>query len=375
MKRFGITILTVLLGGFLLAAAIMGLFRRTELDEQPGLERIAVSVTNPRIDRLQEMIRYLGTVEGENDALLSFRVGGTIADVHVVEGQYVGGGQRLAELDQPEAYARVDRARTELARRETNLQHWTQELEIDDRLLVEGAVSRERRDRTKLSFENAVSERNAAKAALDESIGMAAATVLRASYPGVVGRVERKASETVLPGQNVLQLNSGRKRVRVDALEGDLARGISTGTPALLTAGTCPETMAHVTLVDATVSEPFGSVRVFLGFTSDCIANLPTGSTASVTFILELETSAIFVPISAIDLRGGSARLFRVAENQIAEPVSVKVGQQRADWQEVRGPVESTDLIVYSGTTNLESGASVWIARRLSSNTQDRRNR
>lgn len=328
---------------------------------------VAVSVTHPVTDTVFHGARYLGVVEGTGDAPLSFRVSGTIARLYAHEGEGVAAGQVLAELASPETAARLERARMEHARAEANLQHWERELGIDKRLYEKGAVPRSKLDQTQLAHENALRGLGAARAGVEEAAGLAGAAVLRAPRGGVVGRIERSAGETVMPGQPVLLLSAGARRVRADVLEKDRARGIRQGSRARLDIEACPDVPGEVARVDAAVRAPLKSVRVYVDVPEACLAGLPAGAEVPVTFLLQPEAGATLVPVSAIDLRGGSPRVFRIGSGLAAEAVPVELGLQQGDWQQVRGALSQEDRIVVTGTTNLQPGTRVQVAGELAS--------
>lgn len=356
MKR--ILIITAVAATVLLAllAGAAALFKEESAASKPSILPIAVSVAMPTTEAIYEEIGYLGTIEGAADAALSFRIAGTIVAVHVREGDAVRQGDRLATLDQPEMKARLDRARAELDKAETNLSHWKTELAIDDRLLAKGAVSRSRRDQTKLAYDNAERARNAAAASVEEAAGAASAAILRSPQSGVVGRVERKAGETVMPGQPVVSINAGERRVRVDVLENDISRGIASGTETLVTSASCGEVVGQVGQIEAAARGPFRSVRTYVNLPPNCLRDEPSGATIVVTFRIRHEADATMLPASAIDLRTGSPRIFRVAKDERAEPVAVELGVEHGAAREVRGDIGPDDLIVVSGATNIEPG-------------------
>lgn len=332
------------------------LFKQESSGSEPTELRIAVSVAQPTTEAVFEEIGYLGSIEGAADAELSFRIGGTIAAVFVGEGDVVRRGDALAALDQPEMKARLDRARAELANAEANLSHWKSELEIDERLLAKGAVSRSRRDQTKLAYENAGRARSAAAASVDEAAGAASAAVLRAPHSGVVGHVERTSGETVMPGQPVVRINAGERRVRVDVLEHDIAKGVTSGTETLVDTRSCGQVAGRVIQLDTAVRGPFRSVRTYVDAPPSCLRDEPAGATIPVTFRIGYQEDATIVPAAAIDLRTGSPRVFRVAKDERAEPVAVELGLRQGTTQQVHGDLGPGDLVVVSGATNIEAG-------------------
>lgn len=366
-KKKKIIGISAALGLLVLLGALGMSARQTPEVEALPEPPVAVSVTRPATDTVFHVARYLGVVEGEDDAPLSFRVSGTIARLYIQEGQRVAAGQLLAELALPESAARLERARMELAKAEANLLYLERERGIDQRLYEKGAIPRSKLDQTQLAYEQALRGRGAARAGVEEAAGLAGAAQLRAPRAGVVGRIDRATGETVMPGQPVLLLNAGARRVRADVLERDRGRGIRQGSPARLTTPTCRDVPGEIVRVDAAVRAPLQSVRVYTTFPEACLAGLPAGAEVPVTFLLQPEVGATLVPISAVDLRGGAPRVFRIGPGQTAEAVPVALGLQQGEWQQVRGALSPEDRVVISGTTNLQPGARVQVAEELDS--------
>ena len=321
--------------------------------------RVPVRVSAPERDTAWTLLPYRGTLEGDRDAALSFRMGGEVARVHVREGERVSAGALRAELDASELEAALGRAQAELARARTQEAHWEGELEVDERLFQVGAVSRSRLEATRLSYRSAALAREGAEAALAEVRARADGTRLRAPHPGTVSRIDLAEGEAVVPGRPVLTLSGGEHRVRVEVLERDRARGIRTGVPAAVSAPGCPAGEGRVTLVDAAARPPFGSVRVYLTPEGPCFQGLSPGAPVEVTFRLEGAPDALFVPLSAVDFRGGTPRVFRVTAAETVEAVPVVLRSQRGDLQEVEGALGLGDRIVVVGATNLRPGDPV----------------
>ena len=314
---------------------------------------VPVQVRAPVQDTAWLDLPYRGTVEGDRDATLSFRLAGEVVWIHGGEGGEVAAGALLAELDASELDAALARARAELQRARAQEAHWEGEVEVDERLFQAGAVSQSRLEATRLSHRSAVLGREGAEAAVTEIEARKEGARIRASHTGIVSQVEIAVGEGALPGQPVLTLSGGERRVRVEVLEGDLARGIRLGTPVTLGEARCG---GRVSRVDAAARPPFGATRVYVAPDGPCLDDRSPGASVTVTFHLEGVGDALFVPLSAVDFRGGAPRVFRVSDEDTAEAVPVTLGSQRGDLQEIRGELGPGDRIVVTGATNLRPG-------------------
>ncbi len=353
-NRIVLVSLTLLLVAGLGAVALRTLVRPPPPESRDL--RVAVRVEAPERDTAWTLLSYRGTLEGDRDATLSFRMGGEVARVHAREGEKVSAGDLLAELDVSELEAALARVRAELERARAQEAHWEGELEVDARLLEAGAVSRSGLEATRLSHRSALLAREGADAAVAEIEARRTGARIRAPQPGTVTRVEVAEGEGVLPGQSVLTLSGGERRVRVEVLERDRTRGIEPGTPASLGDERCP---GRVTRVDAGARPPFGAIRVHVAPEGSCLEGRAPGTSVAVTFHLAGPADALFVPLSAVDFRGGTPRTFRITAEERAEAVPVTLGSQRGELQQVEGDLDSRDRVVVAGVTNLRPGDRV----------------
>lgn len=333
---------------------------------RPGPEPLAepgIPVEVRALERDTAWVRlpYRGTLEGERDATLSFRMGGEVARVYVRQGEEAAAGSLLAELTDTELEAALAKAGSELARARAQEAHWEGELEVEERLFKAGAVSRSRLEATRLSHRTSVLAREGAEAAVTEIEARRDGARIRASHSGVVGRVEVSEGEGVMPGQPILTLTGGEQRARVEVLERDRVRGILPGTLAHLAAVGCGSGEGRVTTVDAAARPPFGATRVYVAPVEPCFGALPPGTSVEVVFQVEGRHDALFVPLSAVDFRGGTPRVFRLADNGTVEAVPVTLGTQRGDLQEIQGELEPRDRIVVVGAANLRPGDRVQV--------------
>lgn len=355
------------LGGLLAASLVLALFvwaGWTALSPPPAARPApppAVRVDTPTVQSVEETARYLATLEGRADAALAFRVSGTIGAVHVRDGETVRAGQRLATLAAPEVQDRVERARAQLARAEANVDHWTEELAIDERLYEKGAIAQMKRDQTALQLTNAERERDAAAASLREAQHTAEAHVLTTPRQGVIGQVNREAGETVMPGQPIVHLNAGTHRLRIDVLAQDRRRGLERGSPVHVDAPACAGSAGAITQIETATRPPFESVRAYASVPGDCLADWSTGSTVAVHLVLDREEDALLVPQSAIDRRGAAPRVFRITADTTAQAVPVVPGLRTGDHQQVTGALQPSDRIVVTGASRLTPGMRVHI--------------
>ena len=152
--------------------------------------RVATVVAAPSADAGAAI--YVGTIEEEASASLSFPVPGTVARTFADEGQRVRQGQLLAELDPRDIQLQVSADRSAYEEARSQLQRM-------QRLLEHEAVSQQ-------EFEASRTRYAQARSAYDNSLDMLKETKLRAPFASVVERKYVDNYERVQAGQTIVRV-------------------------------------------------------------------------------------------------------------------------------------------------------------------------
>ncbi|MFH5833385.1 efflux RND transporter periplasmic adaptor subunit [Halalkalibaculum sp. DA384] len=338
--------------------------RDTNLTQQNG--GVAVEVTRPTVKTVADHLPYLGTVAGTKDGTLSFRTGGTLNEINVEEGEAVKQGMLLAAVSVPELDARRRRAKSEFRKAQSSKVFWEREVTTDSTLYEEGAISQTAFNKTAFNYEQVLSGYYAAEAALDEIQERIAQTQLEAPANGRIGSIMIREGSNIGPSQPVFFFHQGQPVIYADVLEQDLRKGIKEGTPVSAELQNKMVT-GRVERIDYQAKPPFRSVRVFTSFPDSALAGRPPGAGISLTFEVNRQEDALLVPVSSVDLRGDTPRLFKVNNQMEAEALPVELGIQLGEYRQVKGNVSPTDRIISSGVSNVKPGDRVEIARKLTS--------
>ena len=152
--------------------------------------RVGTIVVTPSSDI--DAALYVGTIEEETSAALSFPVAGTVARTYADEGQRVQQGQLLAELDPRDIELQVSADRSAFEEARSQMQRM-------QRLLEHEAVSRQ-------EFESAQTRFAQAKSAYENSLDLLKETKLRAPFASVVERKFVDNYERVQAGQSIVRV-------------------------------------------------------------------------------------------------------------------------------------------------------------------------
>lgn len=370
-KKDILTIFAIALVGAVTALWLTSSSTSATEQEENALQQesaVAVEVSRPFVKTLATNLPYLGTVAGTKDGFLSFRTGGTLNAIQVEEGDSVQKGQLLATVSVPEFDAQYERAKSEFDKAESSKVFWEREVATDSTLYKEGAISQTAFNKTAFNYEQAVSSFNAAQAALREVQERKKQTRMRAPADGKIGSIEIREGSNVGPRQPIFFFHQGEKIIYADILEQDIRKGIQKETPVTMTLDNGETAIGKVERIDSQAKPPFRSVRAFIAFPDTAIGDRPSGAGVSLTFVINEQKNALLVPVSSVDLRENSPRVFKVSDQQKAEAIPVELGIQQGDYQQVRGSVRSSDKIISSGIGNVESGDRVEIIRDITSN-------
>lgn len=360
-------ILTILSWAFFSTALITGLTGSAGTDTDPEETETAdsrpvpVEVIHPAKDHISRIIPYLGTVKGDDDGHLSFRIQGTLAEIHVQEGQKVRRGEVLATLSVPEMDAQLRRAESEFERSEAAKVFWESELQTDRTLFNEGAIARTVLDKTAFNFEQALGSYNAAAAAVTEVQKRLELATLTAPAPGIIGSILVQEGVNVGPNQPVFFFNSGRPVIFAEVLEQDIRQGISVGTIVTAEDSAGNPVAGRVERMDFQAKPPFRTVRVFVTLPEPVLSDRPSGAGIPLDFHVNRQEHALMVPLSAIDLRDRDPRVLRVTDRSIAEAVPVELGLESGELRQISGRISESDRIISSGITNVVPGDRVRI--------------
>ena len=313
---------------------------------------------------------YVGAIEEESSAALSFPVAGTVARTFADEGRRVGKGHLLAELDPPSARRTFEAAEAALNQAKDACARLKQLydaeslpeikwVEAQTRLRqAESAygIARKNLDDCKLyaPFTGVIGKRQGvAKKNLEDCS-------LYAPFSGVVGQRRISAGETALPGVPVLTLlEVGRVKVRFSVPEQEIARlgadsRIGVGVAALgdrvfpagkIEKGAVANPAAHTYDVRATLDNAAGEL-------------LP-GMVCRVTVSPAESAEEIAVPLRAVQQAGDGSRFVWTVRGDSAVRTAVTTGRLVNNGIVLTGGVAAGDRIVVDGMQKIGEGSKV----------------
>jgi RND family efflux transporter MFP subunit len=308
----------------------------------------------PVADRLEA----IGTIDPWARVTPGTKILGRVASVPVREGERVGAGQVLAELEDADLRAAVDQAKAGLAMSEAQLENASvQHARIVD-LHARGSVTAKNLEDATAAFrvaEAAVRQAEANLAAAEVTLGYARVRSPRAGWM-TERRVE--AGDMAAPGQPMFVVEDlSRVRVRASIPESDVV-GLEPGREAEVEVDVLDRSWKA--RLDRLVPSGDARSRTYeaLVFVDNDDGALKSGMFARVSFPTG-SRRALLVPESAIVRRGALDGLFVTGQDGIARLRWVRLGPSREGSAEVVSGLDEGETYLPAPPAGLGDGTPV----------------
>jgi RND family efflux transporter MFP subunit len=362
-----------------------------------------------------------GYVVARRRAVVSAKIQGRLAELHVEEGARVAEGEVFARLESADFEAAVTRARAQLMQADAQIAgakaligsaeagvtraaadraEAERQLQVAERLakeeilptdqldaarsrlkVAEAALGQARAEqqRARADLERATAERARARADVGYNEALLQNTVIRAPFTGTVVRKMAEVGESVAPippgvnistasGAIVALADLDTLEVEVDVAEANVAR-LQPQHPADVIVEAFPERKYKGVLrqVIPTADRTRATVMVKVTIL-DKDTNLKPEMSAKVTFVEPAQAPAtaaservVVVPQSAVVTRDGASHVFTVVGN-VVESKAVTVGPRREDGVVISEGLDGSEVIVAEPPDSLEAGDRVKVS-------------
>ncbi len=300
-----------------------------------------------------DVIEVTGTVEAIDDAMLSAQTNGPVTMLLDL-GAQVNAGQPVAKIDAEEAEAAVEQA-------EAQYQLAQDRFERQEPLFRDSIIS-------PLEFEQVRSERNQARASLQQAKKRLANTILEAPFSGTIEERFLEVGEQAAPGTQVARLVNTR-RVKVTAgIPERYANDIEVGTAVQLDFrryGAGVRT-ADVTFVGNTI-DPESRTFTVEATLSNENRTLKPEMGAKLRVTRSVLDSALVLPRTAVIRDETGTHVYVVDRSDttaIARDRDISLGPETSGQIVVTSGLSTGDEVITVGQTNVSDGAPVEVANR-----------
>ena len=360
-----LAIVLVVIVGFRVAKNIMGRSEQANKSRQGNV--VSVIAEHPKRQTVVPKIRFSGTLSPIWQADVAAKVDGRIERVLVAEGQAVAAGQDLVVLEQQDMSAAYLAAEGAYVDAQTNLEKTAIDLDRAEKLLREGAISREAVDNLRFANANAAAKLDAAQGALDAAQSKLGGTTVSTPRAGIIQKRYYQEGYYAKVGTALFNIaDISTLLAKIDVPEGYVASVAPGGVvdftiPSM--AGDDKKARGTITRV-APVAD--SASRTFEAEVSidNRDGRLKGGVYADAVITTKPKPDILTVPFSAIVMRDDQRTVY-VIENDTAVRRVITTGYIGDDLVEILGGVTEKDLVIAGGQNKLREGSKVKVVDRL----------
>ena len=322
----------------------------TETSTPQAGQAIPVSLLPLNASPMSTAVTASGTFSTKDETLLSFKLGGIVAKVHVEEGDAIRSGQIVASLDLTEIQAGVRQSK--LAYEKALRDH-----QRAARLYTDSVATLEQFENSKTALDVAEQQLSAANFNLAQS-------QIRATTSGFVLKKFVNPGQLVTSGTPILQTNgasSGTWILKV-TLSDQQWSSIQIGDPAEINpAASANWIPAKVTQKSQSADPVTGTYWVEISPDSTKELSLASGMFGKARIQPTQAVQGWEIPFeSVLDANGASGFVF-VVDGQKAKKVSVQLGKITPTAIQVVSGLENYTSLIVSGSAYLTDGSTIQV--------------
>jgi multidrug efflux system membrane fusion protein len=370
-RMVSLTITLIILGG--LGYIGWNAFQQKQTN-RGGLPRdlpVPVLAATPRIQDVPVYLDGVGSVRALNNVIVRAQVDGKLIAVNFTEGQDVGKGDVLGEIDPVIYKAQYDQAVAKKAQDEAQLANQRLDLVRYQQLAASNAGSKQQADTQRAVVAQQEALVKADQAAIDNAQAMLGYTKIIAPLSGraglrqvdqgniihasdvtglvIITQLQPIAVQFSLPQQQIVRVNaaSGKGALTVDVFGNDGVAVVDTGM---------------LKGIDNQVDPTTGTLKLKAEFPN---ANFQLWPGQFVNIRLKVETlpKAVVVPTSAVQRGPIGTFSYVIGDDNVVTAKPVVVTQQNENDAVIASGLAPTDRVVTTGFANLSDGAKVLIGK------------
>ena len=300
--------------------------------------------------------RFLGQIEATAGAVLSFELGGHLAELNVDEGETVAKGDVIARLDKALLEAEQTRMIASRGATTAQLTFADTRLKRAEQLQGDGFSSQETLDQARATRDELASRIAEIEAGIATVAINIEKSVIRAPFDGRAGAVDVEAAETVNAGQMVLTLIETappllRVGIPLSVAKDDLER---------VTIEVAGEQYAAKLQQLRPDIDPTTRTRTAL-FAVQTEAELAFGQTANLMVETDVAARGAWVSLDALQQGSGSIWTVLVVQDDIVRTAAVEVLYQQSDRAFVQGSFTEGTQLIHTGAHRVVPGQQVQV--------------
>ena len=353
----------------ILSFTLSGCGKKAEVVKE---SKLAISVTEAKVQNIVQSVSYPGIVRGKNEVNIMPKVSARVTAIYMQPGDLVRAGQTIMTLDSSDFTAAVRQAQAGVAQAEAGKRTSDVQLEVArnnyermQKLYEAGAISSSALESAKSAFDsqNAGSSEaalNSAKAALATVQEALNKCNISSPINGVLGTINLDLGEMSSP-QSAAAIVTDNAVLEVEVMvnENDISY-IKQGSQVdiLIRAVGITRIKGKVQSI-ATVADPSKrnfAVKVAL---PNQDGKIRSGMFAELTIDTINKQNVLCVPVNAVVPKGGSTMVYTVDKHNQARPEDVKTGIKNERYIEITQGLKAGQEVILKGNTLVNDGTLV----------------
>jgi multidrug efflux system membrane fusion protein len=333
-----------------------------------GAAPIVVSTTPARRADFPVVLESLGQVQAYNTVLVRARVDGQIVKIAFTEGQMVGAGDLLAQIDPKPFKAALDQAQAKKTQDEATLANARLDLQRYATLAKQSYATQQQLDTQNALVSQLIAQIAADAAAIDAAQVQLDYTTIRAPIAGRAGFRLIDEGNLVAAAQQTGIVSIAQLRpisVVFTAPEDDVGRInaiLKTEAPKVTVANTDGVKLAtgKLAITDNQIDTTTGTIRLKAEFENEDNALWP-GLAVTTSLTVGIDRQALIVPAAAVQHGQKGLYVYIVDDQSRAALRNVKLSHQNTESAVVTEGVKEGDRIITTGQFLLQPGTAVTV--------------
>lgn len=324
---------------------------------------VNVRVQSVEEKALRPFIETIGTLNPNEEVIVSAEVDGILKNVNVDNGTAVSKGMFLAVIDDTDYGLEVKRAEAALRQAQATFENTKLEFGRKQSLYKEQLVTQQQFDdvSTRLSLAEADVER--AKAVLSLAKQKLIKTKIYSPISGYIKEKKVSAGDYVKNGTNMFVIMQNNPlKLNFTVTERDVGRP-KKGQDIIFMVDAFPdrEFKGRVSMIYPSLEEKTRSLQVE-ALVPNPEGLLKPGLFAHVILYTGAGRNTVLVPIISLIYEGETVKVF-VVEGERAKERIVKIGQKYGEMMEILEGLKERETVVIAGQQNLAEGVKANVAR------------
>lgn len=317
-----------------------------------GVSAMPVKVATVEQKLLDNGIELTGSFEARQTLPLIAEAQGSIIQLNIKEGQSIGAGQVVAQID-------PTTIKSNLAMAQATYNNAVKNKERYQRLVTAGAISQKQYEDVALNVENARANVNSIQQQMKY-------TVIHSPMSGIVSEVKVERGSFATPGMqlgNVVDISKLKMVVKVS--EQDVIK-LKKGQPVSIKTEVYPDTTFKGTVTLISVQADAGrKYDVEVEVPNSTTFPLKAGMFGTASLIAQNSDKAekLFIPRQAIVGSIQNAQVFVLNSDSTVTLKNIEVQNQNGDEVIVLKGLTAAEKVITSGQINLQSGNKVRVVQ------------